>query len=197
MFAPELVERLRLELPELPADRRLRLVELGLDAHNARVLAGAEPELRQVFADAVAAGVEPGVAANWVTGELTAALRNVPEAPRSHRRRQAGRACRDGSRRASFRRRRPKKCWSRWSLRARRAAEAIAARLDVLQVSDTGAIDQAVSAVLAAQPEAVERFRAGEEKVLGFLVGMVMKQMGGRADPKLVNESLRRLLAQA
>ncbi len=70
----------------------------------------------------------------------------------------------------------------------------VAERLDLLQVSDAGAIDQAVEEVLSAQPDAVARYQSGEEKVIGFLVGLVMKSTGGKADPKLVNETLRRRL---
>ena len=73
-------------------------------------------------------------------------------------------------------------------------AEAAAA-LDLLQVSDQGLIAAAVDEVLAANPDAIDRFRAGEEKVLGFLVGLVMRSTGGKADPKLVNQLLRTKLS--
>jgi aspartyl-tRNA(Asn)/glutamyl-tRNA(Gln) amidotransferase subunit B len=74
-------------------------------------------------------------------------------------------------------------------------ADVVASRLDLLQISDTSAIEEAVAEVLAAQAGAVERYRGGEEKVLGFLVGMVMKSTGGKADPKVVNQILRQHLA--
>ena len=63
------------------------------------------------------------------------------------------------------------------------------------QISDTGAIEAAVAAVLADNADAVARFRAGNANLLGAFVGMVMKKTGGKANPKLVNELLRARLA--
>jgi aspartyl-tRNA(Asn)/glutamyl-tRNA(Gln) amidotransferase subunit B len=60
----------------------------------------------------------------------------------------------------------------------------------LIQISDTGAIDRAIDAVLAANPKELEQYRAGKTKLLGFFVGKVMKETGGRADPKLTNELL-------
>jgi aspartyl-tRNA(Asn)/glutamyl-tRNA(Gln) amidotransferase subunit B len=65
---------------------------------------------------------------------------------------------------------------------------------DLRQISDTGAIEAAVDAVLAANADAVERFRAGEQKVVGFLVGQVMRATQGKADPKVVNRFLQEKL---
>ena len=79
-------------------------------------------------------------------------------------------------------------------LRSGDEAEAVATRLDLIQISDTSALEAAVSEVLDSQLEAVERYRSGEQKVLGFLVGLVMKSTGGKADPKLVNQILRQRL---
>ena len=64
----------------------------------------------------------------------------------------------------------------------------------LLMVSDSGAIETAVDEVLAANPKTVEEFHSGKEKVLGFLVGQVMKKMKGKADPAKVNELLRKKL---
>lgn len=63
------------------------------------------------------------------------------------------------------------------------------------QISDTGAIDAAVATVVAANPKQVEQFRGGNEKVLGWLVGQVMKATQGKANPQTVNEILRRALS--
>jgi Asp-tRNA(Asn)/Glu-tRNA(Gln) amidotransferase B subunit len=67
----------------------------------------------------------------------------------------------------------------------------VAEARDLMQVSDEALIGIAVEQVLAANIDAIERFRRGEEKVLGFLVGQVMRATGGKADPKLVNALLR------
>jgi len=62
------------------------------------------------------------------------------------------------------------------------------------QVSDTGAIDAAVAAVLAANPDKVADYRGGKDKLFGFFVGLVMKAMGGKANPGVVNEAVQRAL---
>ncbi|MGB8361710.1 MAG: Asp-tRNA(Asn)/Glu-tRNA(Gln) amidotransferase GatCAB subunit B, partial [Acidimicrobiia bacterium] len=66
---------------------------------------------------------------------------------------------------------------------------------DLVQISDASALVKVVEKVLAENPDAVESFRSGEQKVVGFLVGQVMRATQGRADPKMVNELLRRELA--
>ena len=62
-------------------------------------------------------------------------------------------------------------------------------------MTDAGAIDGAVAAVLAAHPDKLAEYRAGKEKLFGFFVGQVMKGMAGKGNPALVNEALRRILA--
>ena len=64
------------------------------------------------------------------------------------------------------------------------------------QIHDTGLIDRTVEAVLAANPQSVADFQNGKEKAFGFLVGQVMKQLKGKADPKAVNTALREKLSQ-
>jgi aspartyl-tRNA(Asn)/glutamyl-tRNA(Gln) amidotransferase subunit B len=61
-------------------------------------------------------------------------------------------------------------------------------------VRDTGAIDAAVAAVVAANPDKVAEYRGGKEKMFGFFVGQVMKAMAGKGNPALVNEAVRRHL---
>jgi aspartyl-tRNA(Asn)/glutamyl-tRNA(Gln) amidotransferase subunit B len=62
------------------------------------------------------------------------------------------------------------------------------------QVTDTGAIDAAIDAVLAAHPDKLAEFKGGKEKLFGFFVGQVMKAMAGKGNPALVNEALKRKL---
>jgi Asp-tRNA(Asn)/Glu-tRNA(Gln) amidotransferase B subunit len=67
----------------------------------------------------------------------------------------------------------------------------IAEARDLLQVSDTGAIETAIDQVLSENSDAVEKIRSGDMKPFGFLIGQVMRQMGGKADPKIVQQLLR------
>src|SRR5262249_29381819 len=71
---------------------------------------------------------------------------------------------------------------------------AIVEREGLLQMSDTAAIEAACRAVVEGNPKQVEQYRSGQTKVLGFFVGQVMKATGGKANPALVNEILRKLL---
>jgi aspartyl-tRNA(Asn)/glutamyl-tRNA(Gln) amidotransferase subunit B len=75
----------------------------------------------------------------------------------------------------------------------RRAADIVAAE-SVSLMSDTVAIEEACKRVVERSPDEVTRFRAGNAKVMGFFVGNVMKETGGKANPKIVNEILRKLL---
>ena len=74
------------------------------------------------------------------------------------------------------------------------APGAIVDRLGLRQVTDTGAIDAAVAAVLKANPDKLAEYRGGKEKLFGFFVGQVMKAMGGKGNPALVNEAIKRHL---
>ncbi len=74
-------------------------------------------------------------------------------------------------------------------------AEAIVKEKSLVQVSDEGAIEKAVDEVIAKNPKEVERFKAGEEKLLGFFVGQVMKAMKGKANPQMLNEILKKKLS--
>ena len=192
VFARNLVDRIHADLPELPADRLMRLENLGVAAHTARALANAEPELRKIFEEAVALGAKPVAAANWVAGELTATMRRL-DTPVSIdgsalfgliAMTEDGRLSSSAAKEVLVE-----------MVKSGDNADVVASRLDLLQISDISAIEDAVAEVLAGQAGAVERYRAGEEKVLGFLVGMVMKSTGGKADPKVVNQILRQHLA--
>ena len=178
----ELVERLRGELPELPAeriarvagaldhDRALVLVTGGLDAlWQATVAAGAEPvAASNVIANQlVAAGVEPAAVD---AGELARLVEARERIPRGAFAEAIGKVGNPG-----------------FSAEPYLAQEA---------VSDTGALEPIVDAVLAANPAQVEQYRGGKDGLLGFFVGQVMKETKGQADPRSVNELVRAKLAE-
>jgi aspartyl-tRNA(Asn)/glutamyl-tRNA(Gln) amidotransferase subunit B len=194
-ISDDLLNGVRSAMPELPADRRRRYTRLGLDAHAVAVLSSAEPSLRQLFKETVELGSDAPTTANWITGELTAALRrtgsSVADTPLTavHLFELVGMIT--GGKLSSSA---GKEVLGAVLAGQGSPAEAAAA-LDLLQVSDQGLIAAAVDEVLAVNPDAIVRFRSGEEKVLGFLVGLVMRSTGGKADPKLVNQLLRTKLS--
>jgi aspartyl-tRNA(Asn)/glutamyl-tRNA(Gln) amidotransferase subunit B len=73
-------------------------------------------------------------------------------------------------------------------------AESIVKEKGLLQISDESAIEKAVDEIIAKHPAEVERFKAGEEKLLGFLVGQVMKATKGKANPQMLNDLLKKKL---
>ena len=89
-----------------------------------------------------------------------------------------------------------KEVFARMWTERRRAAEIVAAE-GLAQVSDAGSLEEICRRILAAHPAESARYRAGERKLIGFLVGAVMKETSGKANPKGVNEILQRLLAAA
>ena len=194
---PEWVEELRVRLPELPAARRARYVEaLGLSRYDAGVLT-ADAALAAYFDAVVAAGVPPKPAANWVTGEFSRLLNaraasgltadRVALSPQRLAELiadvEAGRVSGTNA-----------KAILATVFESGEPPRKVIEREGLGQVSDAAQISEAVREVLAAHPAQVAEYRAGRQQLYGFLVGQVMKRTGGRADPRLVNEELRREL---
>ena len=183
-----MVERIRAALPEMPSDRRARFVtQYGLSEYDARILV-ADRGLADWFESAVrSAPTEAKRVANWVTSELlghlrasNTALADVKLAPE-----QLGAlvgliaAGTVGSTAA--------KAVFAELLRAGGTADEIVRAKGLSQVSDEVAIAAAVDAAIAANPKAVADYRGGNQRALAALFGPVMKQMGGRADPAVVD----------
>jgi aspartyl-tRNA(Asn)/glutamyl-tRNA(Gln) amidotransferase subunit B len=78
---------------------------------------------------------------------------------------------------------------------SRKSAEATVAELGLAQVSDEDAIAAACAKVIAEEPDKVAEYLSGRDKLFGFFVGKVMKEMGGKANPKIVNQILKKKLA--
>jgi aspartyl-tRNA(Asn)/glutamyl-tRNA(Gln) amidotransferase subunit B len=187
----EWVDRIRATLPELPAERVERYVASGLETALASVLSGADAPMRGLYESAVAEGADARSAANWVIGEVTAWLRRQDGGDAEDR--LTGRQLAEllelieqGTVSISA-----AKDVLDGVLSGEGDPGEVARSRDLLQISDTGAIEAAVDAVLAENPDALESLRSGEAKVLGFLVGQVMRATQGKADPKLVNEVIR------
>ena len=188
------VERLRAALPELPDARRARYMrDFGLSAYDAGVLT-AERETAAYF-EAVAAGRDAKQAANWVMGDLFAALnrtkRDIANSPVSAA--DLG-ALLDLMADGTLSGKLAKEVFEAMVDTGRPPA-AIVEERGLRQVTDTGAIEAAVDAVLSANADKVADYRSGKDKLFGFFVGQVMKAMAGKANPALVNEVLRARLS--
>ncbi len=187
------VAGLKSGLPELPDAKRARFMgEYGLPFYDAAVLV--VEQATADFYEAVARGRDGKQAANWVMGDLFAALnrtgRGIADSPVSA---AALGALLDLMADATINGRIAKEVFEAM-VETGEAAEAIVTRKGLRQVTDTGAIDAAVAAVLAAHGDKLAEYRAGKDKLFGFFVGQVMKAMAGKGNPALVNEALKRAL---
>jgi aspartyl-tRNA(Asn)/glutamyl-tRNA(Gln) amidotransferase subunit B len=190
----EWVERVRAVLPELPAAMRERFVaEHGLSAYDAGLLTAtrATADYFEAVVKALPAG-QAKAAANWVNGDVSAALNAAQtgiEASPVAALQLAGLIARvaDGTINQKTARDVFTALWQREG----ESADAIIEARGLRQISDSGALATIVDAVLAANPKSVEEFRAGKEKAFNALVGQVMKQSRGKANPQQVNEILR------
>jgi aspartyl-tRNA(Asn)/glutamyl-tRNA(Gln) amidotransferase subunit B len=187
------IEKLRAELPELPDAKKARFVsQYGLRAEDAGVLV-AERATAEFF-EAVARGRDPKLAAYWVIGDLFGALNKkglgIEQSPVAAD--QLGGLI-DLIADGTISGRIAKDVFAEM-IETGADAAAIVEQKGLRQLSDTGAIQAAVDAALAAHPAQVAQY-ATNPKVLGFFIGQVMKATQGKANPALVNELLRKKLA--
>ncbi|MCC6928658.1 MAG: Asp-tRNA(Asn)/Glu-tRNA(Gln) amidotransferase subunit GatB [Gemmatimonadaceae bacterium] len=183
-------------LPELPAARRARIIDrYALPAYDAGVLT-ANRAIADYYEEVARTLGDGKTAANWVMGELLAYLHNADVTIEAFRVAPAELAAllvlvRDGTISNSA----AKKIFQHMAQDGG-SPRAIAEREGLLQVSDDGALAAWVDAVWSAHPDEVARLAAGEKKLLGVLVGAVMKASGGRADPRKVNQLIATKLAE-
>jgi aspartyl-tRNA(Asn)/glutamyl-tRNA(Gln) amidotransferase subunit B len=186
---PAWIEELRARLPELPRARRDRYVrEHGLRPEVARVLV-ADPGASDLFERTVALGAPPERAANWITQDL-AALRKAGEGRVGPEHLAELIAMLDRGEITGA----GAKVALEEAFATGDPVPVIVERRGLAALADADALAEAVRAAIDAHPDAVERFRAGNEGVLGFLVGQVMRATGGTADPRRVADLLRERL---
>jgi aspartyl-tRNA(Asn)/glutamyl-tRNA(Gln) amidotransferase subunit B len=190
-----LIETVRLGLPELPDAKRKRFIaDYGLSSYDAGVLVAEQP--RAVFYERVVAGKrDPKIAANWVITELLGQLNkgghDIDASPISA---DALGELLDLMADSTISGRIAKDVFAEMFATGNRPA-AIVEEKGLRQVTDTGAIDAVIDAVIAKNPDKVAEYRAGKDKLFGFFVGQVMKESGGKANPGLVNQALKGKLA--
>jgi aspartyl-tRNA(Asn)/glutamyl-tRNA(Gln) amidotransferase subunit B len=192
----EWIDAVAREMPELPGAMRERFVrDYGLPEYDASVLTSSKS--MAVYYEAVAAAVaDKKAAANWIMGEVAAALNaaqiDIAGAPVGAAQ-LAGLISRvlDGT----INNKTAKEVFAALWAREGESADAIIEARGLRQITDAGAIERLIDEVLAANPGPVAEFRAGKEKAFNSLVGQAMRATRGKANPQQVNEILRRRLA--
>jgi aspartyl-tRNA(Asn)/glutamyl-tRNA(Gln) amidotransferase subunit B len=193
---PVWVEQIAANLPELPDARKARFMrDFGLPGYDAGVLV-AERETAEFYEAVVAGGRDPKVTVNWVTGEYFGALNrsgmDLGTAPVNA---DGLGGLLDLIADKTISGRIAKEVFDLMWETGKRAAEIVEEK-GLRQITDTGAIESIVNEVIAGAPAQVEQFKSGNEKVLGWFVGQIMKATQGKANPGLVNQLLRRKLGK-
>ncbi len=188
------VNHIRATLPELPDDRKNRYMrDFGLTPYDAGVLV-AERDTALYF-EAAAKGRDGKLAANWVMGELFGALnkenKSITQSPVSA---DALGGLLDLILNNTISGRTAKEVFEEMYATGKPAAKIVEEK-GLQQVSDVGALEKAIDDVIAQNPDKVAEYRGGKDKLFGFFVGQVMKNTGGKANPALVNELLKKKLS--
>jgi aspartyl-tRNA(Asn)/glutamyl-tRNA(Gln) amidotransferase subunit B len=193
----EFIDSVRDTLPELPDDKRRRFVDdYGIKQDDAAILT-VNQATADYFEEAAASAEAPAqVVANWVIGDLSGALNKEGieiEACRISASDLAGlvNRIRDNTISGKIAKEVFEAMWA-----GEGSADAVIEARGLKQITDTSAIEAIVDKVIAANPGQAEEYRAGKGKLIGFFVGQVMKETGGKANPGQVNEILRTRLSK-
>ena len=197
-ISAEFIESVRETLPELPDDKRRRFVDdYGIRQDDAAILT-VNQATADYFEEASASADAPAqVVANWVIGDLSGALNKDGleiEACRIPAADLAGLINRiqDNTISGKIAKEVFEAMWA-----GEGTADAVIESRGLKQITDTSAIEAIVDKVIAANPGQAEEYRAGKDKLIGFFVGQVMKETGGKANPGQVNEILRNRLGKS
>jgi aspartyl-tRNA(Asn)/glutamyl-tRNA(Gln) amidotransferase subunit B len=190
------IEGLRLNLPELPDQKAARFQgQYGLTAYDAQVLTASAEMAGYYEAVAVVAPEDPKLVANWVMGDLSAALNKDGLEINDSRLTavQFGGLLRrmlDNTISGKLAKEVFEVMWADGS-----DADTVIEARGLKQITDTGAIESVIDGIIAANPKQLADYRSGKDKLFGFFVGQAMKATGGKANPALLNELLKKKLA--
>ena len=183
-------------LPELPHAKKLRFkTDYQLDDESATILTSSRALSDYFEAVLKASKSEAKLCANWITGDLSAALNKtdleITESPIGYER-LAGLLARitDNTISGKIAKQVFEELWQ-----SSASADEIIAEKGLKQITDTGAIEAIIDKIIADNPDQVEQYRSGKDKVFAFFVGQVMKEMKGKANPAEVNKILKDKLA--
>ena len=190
-----LLSQIRTTLPELPTEKKSRYIsEFGLNSYDAENLTS-QKAFADFFESMLYEKAEAKLSANWIMGELSAALNknqmNIKDSPISAKELSglvkritdetiSGKIAKDVF-------------MTMWE--SQRSADEIIESQDLKQMTDIAAIEPIIDKVIANNSTQVEQYRAGNKKLLGFFVGQVMKETQGKASPKQVNQLLNEKLS--
>ncbi|MBQ7759626.1 MAG: Asp-tRNA(Asn)/Glu-tRNA(Gln) amidotransferase subunit GatB [Acidaminococcaceae bacterium] len=185
------VERIRAELPELPAQRQARLIaELGLPKYDASIIVS-NKAMAEYFDEAVKTTKDAKGIANWLLGDVSAYLNNAGITISEFKITPAHLAelvnlTKEGVLSSKL----AKKVFAEM-LKGDKSPKILVRELGLEQVSDEGAIMKLVEEILAENPQSVADFKAGKDRAIGFLVGQIMKKSKGKANPTMVQAMLK------
>ena len=191
----EYLDGVRAAQPELAEEKRARYqAEYGLPEYDCKMITS-DKALADLFETLVARGAAPKQGANWIMGEVLGALSTRAMEPKDIK------LTADTLARLIA-------LVAEGKLNRNTAVKVFEAVFDdngdvdayvkahgLEQVSDAGLVEEVVGRVLAANPQSVADFKGGKEKAFGFLVGQTMRELRGKADPRVVNETLRKKLS--
>ena len=191
----ELLEHIKQELPELPHQKKARYIEsLGLSDYDADVITSSKA-IADYYERMISSNSNAKLCANWVMGELSGALNkeqlDISQSPISPEELSllverisdntiSGKIAKDVF----------KALWNQEG-----SVDQIIDSKGLKQITDTGEIEKIIEEVISNNSAQVDQYRSGNEKILGFFVGQIMKATNGKANPKQVNDILRKKLA--
>ena len=185
------VERIRAELPELPAQRQARLIaELGLPKYDASIIVS-NRAMAEYFDEAVKTTKDAKGIANWLLGDVSAYLNNEGITISEFKVTPAHLAelvnlTKEGVLSSKL----AKKVFAEM-LKGDKSPKILVRELGLEQLSDEGAIMKLVEEILVENPQSVADFKAGKDRAIGFLVGQIMKKSKGKANPTMVQAMLK------
>jgi len=192
----ETVEDVKKTIPELPDARRERFAkEYGLPEYDADMLTQSRA-LAAYFEETAKLSGQPKVASNWIMGELMRLLnaenKEIEDCPiKPDRLARMIKMINDGVISTKI-----AKTVFEEMYKTGKDAEVVVKEQGLVQVSDTGAIETIIDEVIKANPAQAADYKAGKDKLFGFFVGQVMKASKGKANPELVNQLLKKKLAE-
>ena len=188
------IDEVMATMPEMPSEKKERFIsEFGLSAYDAELLA-ADKDLADFFEDVNAVSKSPKLSANWIMGELSAELNKENLTIReskitSNKLGQLILRIEDGTISGKIAKEIFEKLWS-----SDNEVDEIIQSEGLEQVTDDKEIESMIDEVINSNPEQLEQYRSGKDRLFGFFVGQVMKASQGKANPKQVNDILRKKL---